>query len=615
MTLLPMLPIVDDESLISYLARVAEFHSGLSLFRFLKLVDVALENAVHPTQSDLERIASLTGQSIKKLADHVISNLGSRQRSFRTEAFHAEFANFTQTTFCPACLLEDGKESSATSGKRVGRTVWRFEPVRACHRHEIALTRHSNFDRNHACQDMALVAPSDYKLASLLEAATKMKPTRLQVYVENRLKGAEGPAWLDSQNIDEVSRTCEVLGAVITKGPRVSLSSMSVCSRAEAENTGFDYASEGPDGVKAALKYLLDNTSGKIGQTGPQYAFGRLYQWLQFKKGSRSVGPIADVTIDFILDHFPVTDGVSLFGQMIERGRMHSVESLARHTGANVRTINRVAVATGLVEGDSVKVDSSQLFDRAVGEAMVERYQNAIQIVDLHKYINCSSNAAQSFLQNGVIPRLYENLDIDVKVLRKVAVGDADAFLEDLVKNGNEVLCVSAGMVNITTASRMAKCSIVDIVMGILSSELELIEVLSSDLRFQKVYVDPAEIRRKLHVPTDDGRITLQGAAQYLGMHTFHVSKLSKIFDGGGVPFLEVIMEKRSNDNFNKYFDFSSVKRFKRNYIPLVEFAKSRNRSPKWCKEKLDHLNINPIADKPVLGRYYYKRSDLIAIE
>jgi hypothetical protein len=611
MTLLPVLPIADGEALTSYLGRVGRFHLDLTSTKFLNFIQLASRNIHNPSQMVLERIANLTGVPAEQLSDHVIFSVGNRARLLRGEAFHAGFVNFTQTTYCPACLLDDGSPHSQTGGLRFARILWRIDPIRACRRHNIALVRHRNASSSDEFQDMTVVAPDDAGLEKLVRAAKPLKPSGLQDYVENRLNGGKGPAWLDEQQIDQAARACLMLGAVLTRDNQVELSSLDECARAEAEVAGFDSLSRGPEGVRSALQSILENAIGQTGQSGPQHAFGKLYQWLQFKKGNRPTGPIADVTRDFILDRYPVGKGTVLFGQPVKACRVHSVESLARETGADPRTINRVAIAIGLMTGDPTKVDSSKTFDATVGELMVQRFQDAILIVDLHKYLNCTTDLAQHLVQSKLIPRLFEGSKGDAKVLRKVAIDDAQSFLEKLTSKGDPVEVGSDGMVNISTASRMSRCSVFQITEGILQSRFRKVEIVNHELRFQAVLVDPTEVRETLHQSTVDGHITLQGAAEYLNMKTYQVSRLTRIVNGRGVPYLSRHYVKKGRKPQLPYFCFDEVQSFKRRFTPLVEYAKVLGQSPKVTKEKLDGQGIEPIAPKDVLTRYYYRRAEL----
>lgn len=611
MTLLPILPIADDEALTSYLGRVGEFHMNLKTIKFLNFIQLASRSINDPSQPVLERIAALTGLPINHLSDHLISVVGNRARSLRGEVFHAEFANFTQTTYCPACLLNDGILHSETNGRRYARIFWQIEPVRTCRRHNIVLVRHRHVNYSDTLQDMTMVAPNDTELTKLVRSARHLKPSGLQDYVENRFDGGKGPDWLDEQPIDQAARACFMLGAVLTKGTRVELSSLDEYDRAAVEAAGFKYASRGPEGVREALQLIKENATGQTGQSGPQHAFGRFFQWLQFKNSNRPLGPIADVARDFILDTFPVGKGAILFGKPVKFARVHSVESLARQTGGDPRTLNRVAIAIGLITGDPLKVDSAKVFDANAGEAMVKRLQNAILIVDLHKHLNCTTKLAQHLVQSRLIPRLFEGSRCEAKVLRKVAIEDAQCFLERLTSRAERVEVGSTGMVNISTASRMARCSVFQITEGILQSKFRKIETVNHQSGFQAIMVDPIEVRETLHRSVVDGHITLQGAADILDMKTYQVSRLTRIFDCDGVPYLSKHYDKKGRGDRLPYICLNEIENFQRQFTSLADYAKALGKSPKSTKDKLDGLGVLPIASKQALTIYYYRTSDL----
>lgn len=131
MSLKPILPLRKGEALSSYLARVASFHGNQGVYQFLSFIELSRQDVMFPTESTIQRVANLTGLPTHHIRDAAILRTGSRLRSFRGETFHADFANFKQTSYCPACLLEDGSRRSGTGGKRVARVLWQIEAVRS----------------------------------------------------------------------------------------------------------------------------------------------------------------------------------------------------------------------------------------------------------------------------------------------------------------------------------------------------------------------------------------------------------------------------------------------------------------------------------------------------
>ena len=70
---------------------------------------------------------------------------------------------------------------------------------------------------------MGVVAPADADLEALVAAAPRREVSPLQTYVETRLDGGAGPAWLDGQDVEQASKTCEMLGAALLFGVDASV--------------------------------------------------------------------------------------------------------------------------------------------------------------------------------------------------------------------------------------------------------------------------------------------------------------------------------------------------------------------------------------------------------
>lgn len=383
MALLPVLPIIGGESLTSYLARVARFHGGVDVYRFLSLIELSRHDAMLPEADVIERISALTGQPAEVISRMTFQRHGARMRSICGEPIYAEFANLDQTSYCPECLLEDSRTDSPSRGARVGRVAWMIEPMRACRRHRISLVRRKNSASVEKFQLMADVAPDDRALEAQVGSAERCGSSTLLDYIENRLAGEQGPLWLDGQQIDLAARACEMLGLILTAGTHVNMKTVTQSEWIEAGSVGYDFASRGDDGLREGFHLAFERFLARGLKGGPQKVFGRLYQWLQFNKASKSCGPIREVLREFILDNFPVEAGADLLGSPVDRQRVHSVFSLARKTGEHQKTVNRAAVLTGLIDGDPLRLQAHHVFDASTGEDLIHRIRNSISVLRL----------------------------------------------------------------------------------------------------------------------------------------------------------------------------------------------------------------------------------------
>jgi hypothetical protein len=252
-TIAGAIPLLDGETLMSWVGRIARTATGLGPFEFLNFIELNRKDVLEATPAGLDRLTALKGRPRAEIERGAYLRVDRRLYEHRGERFHAEFAGRTRTTYCPACLLDDGRSGNASGGLRVGRINWLFAPVRTCRIHRIPLVRQECTSYAEQFQDMGRVAPGD----ALLQAVVAQSPTRdvspLQDYVERRLEGATGPDWLDGQAIDQAARACEMLGAVVRHGPKVELPGLSEDQWDAVGAEGFAFAARGAEGVRAAL--------------------------------------------------------------------------------------------------------------------------------------------------------------------------------------------------------------------------------------------------------------------------------------------------------------------------------------------------------------------------
>lgn len=563
MTMLPALPTIPGESLTSYLNRVAKFHADMDVFKFLAFIELSQGAVMAPKEDAMGRLSFLLGLPFREIERMTFVPLGGRMRSFCGEEVHSEFANLDKTSYCPACLLEDGKPNSTSGGFRMGRIHWRIEHIRTCEAHGIGLVRRKNANHTEKFQLMSAVAPDDEALVSMVKNAPKQMVSDLQTYVTERLAGKAGPTWLDGQPIDLAARACEMLGVIISAGTHVNLKLLTEAGWNEAGHVGFGYAARGEAGIMEALQLAMDrfNQAGLRG--GPQMVFGRLYQWLQYSKNNKAVGPIRDLVREFILDNLPVEVGSDLFGEAVGRQRVHSIHSLAKLTGGHHKTINRAMILAGLLDGDPERPSANNVFDAKAGEWLMERIRTSIPVTLLPGYFNCNRVQAEQLVRTGVIPRLVPNSENAIGVLKQVALEDADAFLERLMGAATETKLASEGVMDIVSASEISHWPVIDIVNGILAGVFGTVELVDPRLKFKGILVDPIEVRETLLRVNSQGRVGLDQAARIIGMTNCGLSALAKMRNADGAPYVVQSFVEKTNGSKIRSFNVEELEKFR----------------------------------------------------
>jgi len=612
MALHPILPVIDGESLTSYFSRAAHFHARAHVYAFLDMIEFPRSAAMAPDTGALCRLSGLLGLPLETLTRMTFVPLGNRARSLCGEVVHAEFAKLDKTSFCPACLLADGHQNSPSGGTRVGRVLWQVEHIRACPVHGIALIRRQNASYAERFQLMSEVAPDDAELHDLVEAAATFAPSDLQTYVEDRLAGRAGPAWLDEQPLDLAARACEMLGVIISEGAHRNLNTLPDAAWHCAGHVGFEFTLRGEAGIREALQSLFDQFVDDGLKGGPQKVFGRLYQWLQFNKNARPKGPIRDVVRDFIMDRFPLEIGDDLFGEPVAVRRVHTVGSLARVTGQHPKTLNRAVVLTGLAEGDPDVSLGVRSFDAVAAEALARRIETAIPVLALPKFLNCNRTQAEQLVRTGMIPRISD-LDAATGVLKNVPIEHADGFLSELMSQARQVTSPSDGMHDILAASITSRWPVIDIVGAVLSGGLSRVEVVDPALKFKGVFVDPAEVATVMANQTASGLISLERAVEVIGLSPLAAVAVLNMTAPEGEDYIPKHVVTNAKGVGVRMFQESEVQSFRDTHVGLVELAASEGMSPRSMKAILSEKGIQPLPARQAAVPNIYRRSDLAA--
>ena len=345
---------------------------------------------------------------------------------------------------------------------------------------------------------------------------------------------------------------------------------------------------------------------------GPQAVFGRLYQSLQFNKSKSDPGPIRDVLRRHILDTMAIPAGTKLFGKEVERRHRHSITSLSKATGLNVKTLKNALSSAGFLDGhDADKRDEWASFDAAKGEAFAHRIRNSIPINNIPGYINCNRTQAEMLVRQGIIPKLIPDKVGAGGMLTNVATEDLDEFLRRLRATGQPVKTPGAGMMDTIAASEIARQTVTDIVRLMLDGHLSRIEILSGDLKFRSALVDPQEVRQVAAEIENARGLTPAEVATRLGIDHAGVAHLRDARDPDGHSLLPAIETSNARGTIRYRYSDDAVARFAACHVSLPDLAKERGLSARAMAKRLRDLNIEPIMSRDRLQAAIYRRADL----
>lgn len=607
----PFLNMLPGESFVSLISRYGRYHCNMSAKAFSSLVGMYLQDVVRTKEKTVERMHELSGILPERLEQGGYRQIGFRYYRHRGEEFHSEFVAGNRVTYCPRCILNDLEDAQHSKGLPVGQINWAFSPVRTCSVHSIPLVRERGQGPATLFLDVAAHLPDREKLSGIAGLSKRREVSGLQRYVENRLAGGSGPSWLDGQNIDLATRATEMLGACIIFGSFVNLPTLNQTQWDAAGRVGFEFVSQGENGIRTGLEMLQRDATCSMKHAGPQAVFGVLYQWIQFKRYKKPIGPFREVFREHILDTVPLAAGVDLFGEPVANRRRHSVSSLSQELDMHPKTVQNTLKIGGLLDQNYDPEKDLGAVSVWQAECLLKKLKHSIPVSRVPEYLGCKRPVVTALIQEGLLHSIAGNRDGRRSIAQGVHSTELDHFLTRLRSSGSKVLEPSNGMHSITETAEKLKVRSIDIVKRILDHDLIEIEFLGEDITFDSVLVQVDEVAVKLGVRRGEAGMTMSETARRLGLSKRAVEVLLQVLPNGEDPILRGCGEVWHMGQFRKLIDPSSVVKFELGFQRLSDVAKSYNLPAPDTRKKLRKSGVFPVLDRKVLGAEIYRVQDI----
>ncbi|UWQ25702.1 TniQ family protein [Leisingera aquaemixtae] len=607
----PYLPPLEDESLLSWVNRFALFQCGMKMADFLRMISLPQQDLFIGRESVFPKLAAVFGVPAEELKACSHFQVSGRLYGYRGEVFFREFLVRNRPTYCPACLLSDIEASR--NGLRVGaaRIGWMFDPVRTCQHHNVPLVRARKATTNGMKVDVSYLSPNPADLERVLLSSVNRKPSGLQKYVEERLEGSKGPTWMDSQQIDLASRATEMLGACVEFGAHANLLKFTEDDWDRAGQVGFEFTSKGEEGIREGLGHIFRKLQKDTAQSGPQGIFGKLYQWAQFKKTDKPIGPFKGILREYILDTLPLEPGTMLLGTAVDRTRRHSVASLASKYAIHPQTITHALRKSGLLQSLYVETDRRCTVEARLAEDLIEKLTRTVPVKQIPSYIDCTRSHARLLVEAGILNPVIAAQDNTSGRYKGVDSRDLDQLIARMRQGGKPVEKPGLGMANVGDTAHALCAATTDIVTLLLNRRLDNVELLPSNLKFRSVLVDPKEVAIKLGVQTGETGVTISNTARELGVHLDVVRFLLQAQGDEGQPVLKTCGQYRHMGIMRDLVDPGSLDVFRKHYRKLSEIEGFWVRDPGRLRSELATKGIQPMWDPDLAGAEFYRASDL----
>ncbi|ABG33484.1 TniQ family protein [Roseobacter denitrificans] len=606
----PILSFGPKESALSCTARAAAFHTGGTVTPFLPDIGIAPMSLVAGEPEAIDKLCTTTGSDFDQVSANAAVRTGKRAYRLRGEALSAEFFVRPRVAFCPLCLHDDDASHPDPAVARRHRWFWALDVVKTCPQHGLPIVRLSKEHHEDELVQLGLrVKEQGAALAQLIDGQTTRPVSELQDYVINRLDGAVGPAWLDSQSIEQAQWATEMLGAVVAFGTGVSLDTLNEDDWHEAGRAGYAYTSKGEAVVQQALEQIFASFEYTAARPGPQKIFGPLYTSLSAKRAVKDRGPITDIMREFIFENFALSAGTKVLGEPLAERRRHTAASLASKAGLDTRLVQNALVTAGLLP--NAKNAQHMTVDAETGRRIAEKIQRVIYLKELPTALNTTRNVAYQVVSDRILQpiagRSAQSKGHTSKAVDRADVKKLLAQIEQLVPT---VVATPAGHVPLIKAAEKAKTPTGSFMHLLLAGALTDTVRIEGEAGIAALRFDPAQIKTWVLKVDTVGLEPLEVA----GKLRLPLEAVLKLCKDPSAPLKMKTITSSTDHQFARV-PLRDVERFGSIYNSLAPILERLEIRRFELRRILKAKGIKPVFDWANFGTDIYRISDLRGIE
>ncbi|MCL7466747.1 TniQ family protein [Phaeovulum sp. NW3] len=610
MQIFPALPYRSDETVLSWAARLAAFHTGGRLVPFLHDIGIKPNDLSAGGPDAVRHLCEKVGQDLEPVRRNVIARIATRHFALRDETFSAEFTTGVITRFCPACLACDNLDDRSPHIARSHRLIWTLRPVHICPDHKILMLERRGDKWDDFLHELAdLVPETRAQLLNLAGQAPGTEPSELQSYVLARLDGASGPAWLDRQPIEQAVKATEMLGAVIAFGTEAKAADLGPMDWVHAAKQAWPYVRDGEDGLRRAFCELQEAAKGHgrdwLRRKG---VFGMLYAWLSAGKLRKDPGSIRDVLRAHIVETMDVGPGETLLGEVVTQPRISSVITLAKTYHVHELTLRDVLVSRNLLDADAAFTPCSELLvDAGQGRLVAEAINCAIPVTQAGSFLNATRPMVSTLVEIGALTQLKLDGEPRGKLSRSIDRRQMVAFLDRIeAKITGVVDAVPAGMTDISGLLERSRITNEKLFRLLLTGRLRRLLRLKDVPGIKGLVLDPREFSTADQLPMPG--MSLEMARLTLGLSEAAIRAITK--DRSGGAFL------KSDDiggAHEKWIWPEAMTEFRKRYVFAHRFKLEFKCERSTVRSRLESVGAKPVVEPRKLGATLYVRDEVIA--
>lgn len=593
-------PLGDGETPTSFCSRLAMRNQCADARDFCLDMGIQFQKIIDGDPGALMVLAELGGVEIEDLSRNAIRHVSGRHHfELRGQALRKSMLQRERLRVCPACIADDRTRwPSIKVAAPFGRVIWNLLPMRTCPVHGIALVDLGFSGTRGEGQDFARVL---LHTKARLEEPVRRKPSGLELYLAARLEGVLSTPMLDQLPFYAAAKLTEVIGAVELFGPRVRLRALNDAQWSEAGDVGFAITDAGRDGVCAFLDRQTERFWSRRTSDGPQALFGRLYEWLAHESKDKAYDGIRELAREHILANIPVAPGQEIFGQAVDRRRLHSLHSASQATAQHPNRLRKLLVAGGIISSMDEHISDHRIVFPATPtvEDFLIAAADTMCPSQVCRYINAPPVQVEVLVREQLIVPLVTPTDsLHAAFVRR----HLDEFLNRLLAT---VTQPPDGLHTIPSAAKRAGCSAANVVRLLLDGKLTRVGCRDGVEGYMSVAVDPAEVEMFLPRPNRD-HLSIHDVSRATG---WGVKAIRALVGHGYLPSVAAL--NPVNHQPQRLVTRQDLKAFTDIYMSLHTLKIRMRRQIYVIKEQAEAAGARPAFPVDEVQATFYRRADL----
>lgn len=346
-------PLLEFETVTSFCSRLAAANIKTAS-EFCSDMGLQFTDIVHGSECAIRKLSELANVPVDQLKKATVIKNG-RNWIVGAESILNKFYGRTRLRGCPLCFIADEQSLDRLPGTRMYvRRDWALQFVRSCKVHDCSLV---DFGQSPMYAERRFDFLESAQAIGVNLRSGSIKPrkmTAFELFALDRLDGVrKHGAILDALPLDRAGVLCQILGSELlhrTEGDQDFHDDQHLW---RAEALGYDYLSNGLEGLRRALDAFHSTVEISKSHLGGPWLYGRFYKLLWYQ-GNLEFDQIRKAVHDHAFATLPLSSSANVFGTK-EKTEFLSSRQVTETFGMRPSLLRKLAVAHGLLETCSLK--------------------------------------------------------------------------------------------------------------------------------------------------------------------------------------------------------------------------------------------------------------------